>query len=151
MVEQNTEATEATTEQVTHLQFIAAFVASKKDGTGLVGVAQKTGLEKGTCQTRASNIRNGSFKMVNKLDGELTVYRATDASGLDETTDKELAKVNTQGKLIPIKVKFVGEDGNTVVTVRPIPLPKLEREGGKRNEAQYDEAMALLASLTDES
>jgi len=159
MVEQNTEATEVTeateatkSEQVTHLQFIAAFVASKKDGTGLAGVAAKTGLEKGTCQTRASNIRNGQFKMVNKTVGGETVYRSAvpGENGETETTDKALAKSNKQGKLIPIKVKALGADGKPIVTVRPIPLPQLPREGGVRNEAHFDEAMALLATLEGE-
>ena len=135
--------------QVSMLQFIEAYETSVIDETGYEGCAAKTGLKLNTVKARASKLRNPEFEMEDKLEGDKPVYSraVTGPNGETETTDKELAKKNTQGKLVKVRV-FTLKDGEKVVRRPALSLSDMPATGGRvRIASQVDEAEALLARL----
>lgn len=145
-----TEGQSQTRPQVSILDFIRGWEASVNDGSGVKGCAEKLGLTPETCQARASKYRNPEFEKVDKVDANgNTVYKRAKVgeNGETETTDKELAKVNSQGKHVTVRVYATDEAGNKIVKRQALPLSKMPRGGGSRLAGNLDEAFALLAEL----
>lgn len=140
-------------EAVTMLQFVEAWETSIIDGTGIEGCAAKTGLKAATCQAKASKFRNPQYKEINKvLDGKAVYKRAKVGDGGEtETTDEALAKVNSQGKKVHVKVFALDAGGNKILQRKGISLSNATSAATSRVANQVDEAEALLARLRGEA
>lgn len=136
------ESTENAKKNVTMLEFVQAHTL----GDTIADVAQATGLSPQSVQARASKYRQAEHKMTAKLDTDGQVIYHTADGG--ETTDKSLAKRNTQDKLQKVMIREL-ENGEPIVTREAINLKKFAKGGGVRLDASA--ANELIAKLLAES
>ena len=151
-VEETAEETAEETSRVTMAEFVKQWLISHKNGTGVKGVAEATGLEASTCQTRASNYRQDQYKQRAKRDanGKQLFVGPDDANGKPtETSDKTIAVKTDRSNLKPLK-EFVLDKatGNKILVRKGLNLPDMPKGGGRRNQGEYDEAQALIAAYT---
>jgi len=143
------------TEQVSMLEFIEAYEVSVEDGSGYEGLVKKLDgrITIDTAKARASKLRNPEYELTDKLENGKNVYRrAVDGpNGETETTDKELAKKNTQGKSVKIRIFKLDAAGNKIEKRPGLELSDMPAVGGKVRVAnQVEDARALLARLKGE-
>jgi len=140
----------AIVEKVSWQDFVKAYFASVADGTGMAGVAQKTGLQPATCTQRASSLRNPKYRQTTKLIGGEKVYQLgkihRGEDGVVETTDHQKAKTDKQGKAMLVKVNATDASNKPILLRDGLKLPAMPRGGSSR--INMSEAELLLAELT---